>query len=682
MTNNEKINRINDLTDLLNKASQAYYSEESESGTQEIMPNYEYDSLYDELNKLQQETGYTPENSPTNHVGTDSIDGSGKKEAHEYPMLSLPKSKNITDLIKWADGRDINLSFKEDGSTVVATYDNGRLTKLVTRGNGHIGINITYLASAIGGLPVQIPEKGHMVVRGEALITYSDFNAYNELTGAEYANPRNLLAGTLNSDSADKIIDRHPVFRPFKLVYLADGVLGVNHFNWSSRMEYLRSMGFTPVEYELLKLSRCSQDKQEEMIKTAVKEFTDKVDAGGIDDPVDGLVICYENEEYAATGSVTQHHATRAGYAFKWQDETAKTTLREIEWSCAINAITPVAIFDPVQLEGTTVKRASLCNISECRRLGIGDKGTKLSIIKANKIIPKCVKADSNGSWLSIPVHCPVCSADTEIITSESGAEVLTCTNPLCFAKQIKKLVRFVSKDGFNVVGLSKANLQDLIAGEYIKNEIDLLRLPEAITQDASIAHSLARRDGWGGRSVGNLIDAIRTARKVNAENFLYALCIPMCGHDVSRKLLETYPSLVDVIVKAEDADYTGFEDIEGIGSVKAAALKEWFANERNQILVRQLLKICDIIKYSKVDTGNKCNGLTFVITGDVHTYKNRNELKAYIESEGGKVTGSVSKNTDYLINNDIGSTSGKNKKAKELGVEIISEDTFNKKFH
>ena len=690
--NNMKVNKLNtdikkymdEIASKLFEASKAYYADGKDVVSVELMSNYDYDKLYDELSDLQEQTGYIPENSPTEYVGSDVIDTiDGIKEEHEFPALSLAKSKKISKVIKWTEYKDINVSWKEDGCTLVATYDNGKLTKIVTRGNGYVGTNITHLAKGILNLPLEINEKGHMVIRGEAIITYSSFNNYIELTDSNYENPRNLLSGSLNSKEVKDIIPRNVRFKPFKLVYLEEGVLGDNQYNWSARMEYLRSLGFDPVEYKYLKLSDISNEEADRLIKDTINEFTQKVESGLIDEPVDGLVVCYEDEKYAATGSVTNHHATRAGYAFKWQDKAVESVLESIEWSCAINHITPVAIFKPVRLEGTTVKRASLCNISECERLDIGGPGTKLSIIKANKIIPKCIKADANGTVFEVPKFCPVCGATTNIIVSpESGVKMLECTNPDCFAKQISKLSRFVSKKGFDINGLSIANLHDLIDMGLIKNEIDLIKLPDNLNADNHIKNLLINRSGWGKTSVNNLIKAITKARQsISADRFLYALSIPMCGQDVSKRLLGRFDSIQEVFENASKGiSKSGFELIDGIGPEKTAAIENWFAIPRNQYLIKVLYNLCNVSDITK-KSGNKCAGITFVITGDVHHFKNRDELKAYIESEGGKVSGSVSAKTGYLINNDINSTSGKNKKAKELNVPIISEDDFIQNF-
>ena len=372
---------------------------------------------------------------------------------------------------------------------------------------------------------------------------------------------------------------------------------------------------------------------------------------------------------------MTGHHATRGGYAFKWQDESAATELEYIEWSCAASTISPVAVFKPVNLEGTTVKRASLCNISECERLGIGDKGTKIEVIKANKIIPKVINVTETIGKLAIPCTCPVCKAATEVMESESSAtKTLHCINPNCPAKQLKKFARFVSKEGVNIDGLSEQTVQKFINLGWITEYADLFHLDK-------YANELRTMEGFGSKSVSNLMKSIDKARTVEAKRFLYALFIPLVGQDVCTRLLSTY-SLLELISTAQSTtDLTVFSTISGIGPEKSASFVRWMQDEKNRNIVENLLSELEITEVLPIEKGSLCEGKTFVVTGDVHHYKNRNELKAYIESQGGKVTGSVSKSTNYLINNDINSTSSKNQKARELGIDIISEEDFINKF-
>lgn len=429
-------------------------------------------------------------------------------------------------------------------------------------------------------------------------------------------------------------------------------------------MDWLKAAGLDCVEHELI------EHPTMDNINKVVTRWTEKVTKRENPYPVDGLVITYDDTEYAATGSVTGHHATRAGYAFKWADESALTELDHIEWSCAASTISPVAVFKPVELEGTTVKRASLCNISECQRLGIGGKGTEMEVIKANKIIPKVIKIREAKGRLEIPDHCPVCGSPTEITVSPaSGTKTLHCTNPRCPAKQLKKFARFVSKQGMNIDGISEQTLQKFVNLGWIKDFADIYHLPE---HEADIA----RLDGFGEKSARNIAVAVEKARTVEARRLLYALCIPLCGQDVCARLLSAY-QINDLINQTEDT----LEAIPGIGPEKAGSFVSWFKDSNNLAVFDKLTKEVTVENSSLKPQSSKLQGLTFVITGDVYHYKNRAELKAYIESQGGKVTGSVSKATSYLINNDTASTSGKNQKAHQLGTPIISEDEFIEKF-
>ena len=575
----DKLNRMRSLVNQLNQASDVYYN-----GKGEILTDYEWDALFDQLKKLEEETGEILPDSPTNKVSEDTI--VGQKEEHEFAALSLAKTKKVSDLVKWAEDRPIWISWKLDGLTLVVTYDNGKLTKVVTRGNGHIGTNITHLAPAISGIPQSISEKGHLVIRGEAVISYADFEQFIIESEGDYANPRNLASGSLSLKDVEEVKQRHIQWIPFTLVYCEQEIT-----SWGKRMQWLEELGFHPVERQ--KIEQPTSDN----IQKEIDAFTAKVTNKKNPFPVDGLVICYDDTSYAATGSVTGHHATRAGYAFKWQDEHADTELDHIEWSCAANTITPVAVFKPVELEGTTVQRASLCNVSECERLGIGGKGTRLQVIKANKIIPKVINVTESLGVFEIPEVCPVCHAEAIVRESESGTKTLHCTNPQCAAKQLKKFTRFVSKEGLNIEGISEQTIWKLI----------------------------------------------ETAR--------------LCMFDDE------------------------FASIDGIGPEKSAKFIAWFKDDNNFAHVQHLMKELTITEQAPVEKGTQCEGLTFVVTGDVHHYKNRNELKAYIESQGGKVTGSVSKSTNYLINNDAASQSSKNKKAHELNIPIITEDEFVEKF-
>ena len=644
------------LVEQLNKASQAYYN-----GEAELMSDYEWDSKFDQLKLLEDETGIVLPDSPTNKVSEDSI--SGKKEPHEFPALSLAKTKSVADLEKWASNKPIWISWKLDGLTLVATYDDGKLTKIVTRGDGHIGTNITHLAPAIKGVLPKISEKGHLVIRGEAVISYEDFNNFLLETESDYANPRNLASGSLTLKDVDEVKLRHIQWIPFTLVYSDQEIL-----SWGQRMDYLEKLGFQTVEHRFI------ENPTSVNIQEKIDEFTQKVTHKKQPFPVDGLVITYDDTQYASTGSVTGHHATRAGYAFKWQDEYAETVLDHIEWSCAASTISPVAVFLPVELEGTTVQRASLCNISECERLGIGDAGTKLQVIKANKIIPKVIKITEKVGVLNIPDKCPVCGAEAHVVLSESGTKKLHCSNADCTAKQLKKFARFVSKDGINIDGISEQTVSTFINHGWIRDYADFYHLKD-------FAYQITSLDGFGKKSVSKLLESVEKSRNTDSRHLLYALSIPLCGFDVAKRLLSKY-TFKELMETAKTSLFDDeFASIDGIGPEKSARFINWFKDDKNYLKVSNLLKELDVKEVEVAEVGTKCAGQTFVITGDVYHYKNRNELKAYIESQGGKVTGSVSKSTTYLINNDAESQSSKNKKAHQLGISIITEEQFREKF-
>ena len=652
----EKLLQMKSLVERLNQASDSYYN-----GKGELMTDYEWDALFDQLKRLEEETGEILPDSPTNRVSEDSI--VGKKEEHEFAALSLAKTKQVSDLVKWAEDRPIWISWKLDGLTLVVTYDGGKLTKIVTRGNGHIGTNITHLAPAISGIPATIPEKGHLVVRGEAVISYADFEQFIIESEGDYANPRNLASGSLTLKDIEEVKQRHIQWIPFTLVYTERELS-----SWGERMQMLKDLGMNPVERERI------DHPTTENIQLEIDKFTEKVTSKKNPFPVDGLVICYDDTAYAATGSVTGHHATRAGFAFKWQDEHAETELDHIEWSCAASTITPVAVFKPVELEGTTVQRASLCNVSECERLGIGDKGTRLQVIKANKIIPKVINITEVVGSFVIPAECPVCHAPAVVRESESGTKTLHCTNAACPAKQLKKFARFVSKEGINIDGISEQTVWKFINHGFIREYADFYKLK-------NYAFEISCFEGFGKKSVSNLLESVEKSRHTDGRHLLYALNIPLCGGDVAKKLLSRY-KVKELIETARLSMFDDeFASIDGIGPEKSAKFIAWFKDDVHFQHVQHLLSELIIEEQEPVETGNKCQGLTFVVTGDVHHYKNRNELKAYIESQGGKVTGSVSKSTNFLINNDAASQSSKNKKAHELNIPIITEDEFIEKF-
>lgn len=690
---NEQRKRMKKLIVFMNRASYAYYN-----SLPEIISNYEYDAMEKELVGLEEETGFIYPISPTQKTGSDyeNIDyedepfgdedeyddediyegipevsnvtknESGNREAHEYPARSLPKSKDVAVLQKWSGARPIWISWKLDGLTIVATYDKGKLTKIMTRGNGLTGTNITYMAGYIKNLPKTISYKGHMVVRGEATISYTKFDEINELienVEERYANPRNLASGTLGLDETrvDEVAERGVSFNAFTLVHIDERMV-----SWGERMNYLEKLGFVVVEREATTA---------DMLPSVIEKWTEKVTSGKMDIPVDGLVIVYDDTDYAATGSVTGHHATNAGFAFKWQDKPADSILRRIEWSCAVASISPVAIFDEVELEGTRVSRASLCNISEIKRLKIGaNNKTKVKVIKANMIIPKIISADGEGTDFEIPKTCPVCGTPTVIrVSDKTNTETLHCSNPKCTAKMLRKFERFVSKPGVDIDGLSIKRIAKFINMGFIKDFADIYSI-------ASHKDSIVSMEGFGEKSYKNLIDAVEKSRNISPINFIYALCIPLIGVDAGKRIIAKYGTngFIDRLRKGES-----FEEVEGIGPEKSSSIINWYKDVENSELFNKLIDVLNVeeIAPKEEKTDGRCNGLTFVITGDVFEFKNRNEFKAYVESEGGKVTGSVSKKTDYLVNNDVNSTSGKNKDAKKLGIPIISEKEFIEKF-
>ena len=651
--------RMEELISLLNEASEAYYG-----GREEIMTNYEWDAALDELAALETETGRILPNSPTQNVSNSETDPGGQKEPHEFPALSLAKTKQVTDLQKWTGDRAVWLSWKLDGLTLVATYDGGKLTRLMTRGNGLVGNNITYMKDALRGLPATLHYTGHLVVRGEAAISYPDFervNAALEDEDEKFANPRNLASGTLALDvkHLEKVKERGLTFHAFTLVHTDETIR-----SWGERMSFLEKEGFVVVDREKTDFNGLPE---------AVERWTRRVEGGEMPVPVDGLVITYDDTDYAAAGNVTGHHATRGGLAFKWQDTAALSVLDHIEWSCAASIITPVAVFSPVQLEGTTVSRASLCNISELERLGIGADGrTELKIIKANKIIPKCVEVTRREGMVKIPEVCPVCGAPTRIMVSGSGTKTLRCENPDCAAKNLMKFSRFVSKQGLDIDGLSIETLRDFIAAGFLADFADIYRLRDH-------AEAIRRMEGYGDKSCENLLAAVEKSRAVHPAKLLTALCIPLIGADAAKKIVAAagWPGVLDKLASGE-----GFEAVEGIGPEKSGAFLSWYAEGKNRNILGELLKELVVAEIAPAgDRGGSCEGLIFVITGEVHTFKNREAFKTFVEENGGHVAGSVSGKTSYLVNNDSTSTSSKNKKASELGIPIITEDEFIERF-
>ena len=642
--------RIEELVKQLNAASAAYYN-----GQDEIMPNYEWDALFDELTTLEEKTGYIIKDSPTQNAGYEES-GSGQKEPHEYPALSLAKTKQVEELQQWAGAYPIWLSWKLDGLTLVLTYDNGNLVKILTRGNGNLGTNITFLKGAIGGFPQKISYQGHLVVRGEAAISYTDFAQINDMIeddDEKYANPRNLASGTLNLEDPAEVKARHVRFHAFTLVHLDEPMV-----SWGERMHFLEKLGFDVVDREATTAQKLPE---------AIDRWTKLVESGKMDIPVDGLVICYDDTDYAASGSVTGHHATRAGFAFKWQDEAVDTKLKYIEWSCAVSTISPVAVFEPVQIEGTTVSRASLCNISEIERLGIGKECT-LSVIKANKIIPKCIAVKDAVGAPEIPSQCPVCHAPTKVHVSEnSGTKTLHCTNPDCTAKNVKKFTRFVSKWGMDIDGLSIQTMLRFMNAGFIHEFADIFRL-------SRYKDAIVEMEGFGEKSYEKLMAGIGQARNTTLPRLIYSLGIPNIGVANAKMICKAFDY---DLKKIRTADAETMAGIDGIGEVIGAAVADYFRDAKRAEQLDDLLGEIHLEEYVPNETEQIFAGKNFVITGSLVHFANRNELKAKIEEKGGKVTGSVTSKTDYLINNDTQSSTSKNKKAKELEIPVISEEDF-----
>ena len=645
MNLDDKKRSIEELIETLNEASAAYYDEASE-----IMSNYEYDALYDELESLEKETGYTPLNSPTKNVGY-TVQSELPKERHRSRMLSLDKTKSREELAAWLGNHEGLLSWKLDGLTVVLTYEGGELVKAVTRGNGDIGEVITPNARVFVNVPKHIPYKGHAVIRGEAVITYEEFDRINEAiddADAKYKNPRNLCSGSVRQLNSKITAERNVRFYAFTLSE-ADGVdyEGLR----SNQMKWMAEQGFDVVEY--VKVDNKS-------IFEAIDNYAERVHSFEI--PSDGLVLTLEDLEYAATLGTTAKFP-RDSLAFKWADQQAETILREIEWSPSrTGLLNPIAIFDPVELEGTTVKRASVhnLNIMETLKLGIGDT---ITVYKANMIIPQIGDNLTKSGNIELPSHCPVCDGTTEIKLM-TGTKVLTCTNPNCLAKQVKRFSLFVSRDALNIEGLSEQTLLKFIGLGYIKSFADIFRLENHRDE-------IVELDGFGKKSYDKLSSSIEKARHTVPTRILVALGIPGVGVTTAAQIAR---ACENKWAKISSLSYDELIAINGIGEVMARDYEAFFADEHNKSVVLDLVDELDIDEsYEKA--GEALSGEIFVITGSLEHYKSRTELKKEIEAQGGKVAGSVSKNTSYLVTNNPESGSSKNKAAAELGVKIITED-------
>ena len=643
--------RMRELVDILNEASKAYYAEDHE-----IMSNFEYDKLYDELVALEQETGITLSDSPTVHVGYEVV-SELPKEKHPAPMLSLDKTKDVDQLADWLNDKTGLLSWKMDGLTVVLTYDNGELVKAVTRGNGEIGEVITANAKTFKNIPLRISYKGRLSVRGEAVISYSDFEEINSKipdTDAKYKNPRNLCSGSVRQLNSEITAKRNVRFFAFSMVDPEDTELFDSFENsFKKRFEYLESLGFQVVEYK---------EVTRDTIADAVKSFAEKIPSN--DFPSDGLVLDLEDVAYGKSLGMTAKFP-RDAIAFKWQDEEAETTLTEIEWSPSrTGLINPVAIFEPVDLEGTEVRRASLHNISYVKdmKLGIGDR---IKVYKANMIIPQISENLTKSGSLEIPDSCPACGAAT-VIKNENGTETLNCPNPECPAKNIKLFSLFVSRNAMNIDGISEATLERFIAEGFLHRLSDIYKLSD-------YKDRIVVLDGFGEKSYNNMLSSIEKSRKCTMEGFLYGLGISGIGVANAKLIVRYFKSDFDRIMNATAAELC---EIEGVGDVMARDFTEYMSKaDKREEIERLLSEIEFVIEENTAE--QDLEGKTFVITGSLNSFPNRDALKKVIEDRGGKVSGSVSSKTSYLINNDINSNSSKNKNAKKLGVPIITEEDF-----
>ena len=646
MTN--QTTRMKHLVSTLNEAAKAYYQE-----NREIMSNFEYDKLYDELVELEKETGITLSGSPTVRVGFELLTEL-PKERHESPMLSLDKTKDRDALAAWLGDKDGLLSWKLDGLTIVLTYRDGKLYKAVTRGNGEIGEVITNNAKVFSNIPLAISYTGELILRGEAVIGYDEFERINagiEDVEAKYKNPRKLCSGTVRQLNNQITAERKVSFFAFSLVK-ADGVDFGN--SREQQILWLKSQGFETVEY-----SRVNSGN----IHRAIKQFADKIAANNF--PSDGLVLLFDDIEYGRSLGRTAKFP-RDSIAFKWADELATTHLRYIEWSPSrTGLINPVAVFEPVELEGTTVSRASVHNVSILESLELGE-GDEISVYKANMIIPQIAENLTRSGCVPIPKVCPVCGGATEV-RQMIDVRSLYCTNPDCQAKQIKRFALFVSRDALNIDGMSEATLEKFIGEGFIKEFSDLFHLDRHEEQIVTL-------EGFGQKSYDNLVAAAKIASHTTLPRLIYGLGIPGIGTANAKVIAKAFDHDIERIRHASSEELS---QIPGIGEILAEGFVIFFGSEKNQQTLDSLLAD---LTFEAVETNageQTLDGKTFVITGAVYHFTNRNELKEKIESLGGKVSGSVSAKTSFLINNDTASTSGKNKKAKELGIPVISEEEF-----
>ncbi len=651
MNENKNMDRMKELIQILQEASKVYYAQD-----REIMSNYDYDKYYDELVALEETCGIVMADSPTVKVGYEAVNEL-PKERHEKQMLSLGKTKDREELKAWLGNQKGILSWKMDGLTIVLTYRNGKLMKAVTRGNGEIGEVVTNNAFKFKNLPLSIPFQNEVILRGEAVITYSDFNKINENIAdieEKYKNPRNLCSGSVRQLNNEITAARNVRFYAFSLVKAEEMDF---HNSRKIQMDFLSGLGFEVAG---------AVEVDQTSILDVIEEFSERIQTYDI--PTDGLVLCYDDIAYGESlGSTSKF--PRDSIAFKWADETRETVLREIEWSPSrTGLINPVAIFEPVELEGTTVSRASVHNLSILKnlQLGIGDV---ITVYKANMIIPQIAENLTRSNQIQIPEKCPVCGSET-VIVKENEAEVLICPNPSCDIKKLKSFSHFVSRDAMNVDGLSEATLEKFIGKGFIHTFADLYHLNRFQSE-------IITMEGFGEKSYQNLIASIETSRRTNLARVIYALGIANIGPANAKMLSRFFKQDIDAL---RNADLETLSSIGGIGEVIALAIVQYFENEKNKTALDLLLAELNI-EQEEQSVGTVLDQMTFVITGSLETFENRKELQTVIENLGGKVTGSVTAKTSYLINNDTQSSSSKNKKAKELSVPIISEQEFKDRF-
>lgn len=645
-----KLERMKELIGILREAGRAYYQE-----SREVMSNFEYDRLYDELLELERETGTVFGNSPTQNVGYEVV-SSLPKERHESPMLSLNKTKSVEELKEWLGEQSGLLSWKMDGLTIVLTYEEGKLVKAVTRGNGEIGEVITNNAKTFVNVPMTIPYKGQLVLRGEAVIRYSDFLKINEEiedVDARYKNPRNLCSGSVRQLNSEVTAQRKVRFFAFSLVS-ADGVDFKN--SREEQFLWLKSQGFETVEYRLVTA---------DTLEAAVASFSEAVEKNDV--PSDGLVLLFDDIAYGQSLGRTAKFP-RDSIAFKWADEIQETTLSYIEWSASrTGLINPVAVFEPVELEGTTVSRASVHNISIMEALELGE-GDRITVYKANMIIPQIADNLTRSGVRDIPETCPVCGGKTEV-RKVNDVKSLYCTNPDCQAKKIKSFTLFTSRDALNIGGLSEATLEKFIARGFIHEYADIFHLDRH-------EEEIVNMEGFGKKSFDKLTEAVKRAADTTLPRVVYGLGVAGIGLANAKMLCRHFQYDFHAMRCAGKEELTA---VDGIGEVLADAWIQFFADEKNNQMVDRLMKELTIEAAPK-EEGERTElfeGLVFVITGSVEHFKNRKEVQEIIESRGGKVTGSVTAKTSYLINNDAASNSSKNKKARELGIPVITEEQF-----